>query len=257
MLSDSLRDRFVCGLKSEFIQNKLLTEAGLTFEKAVELAVAMETASRDIIELHSKHVVSQHNASSPGINALKFNQRSSKKGGQKQSGKPCFRCNSTGHLPKDCYYVDKPCHKCNKIGHCKKACRSSLGGEKKKIHNVDISDDELFIGSLEINSLKDVISLSPKIDGIPIPMELDTGAAVSVISKDTYCSAFPDKLDNLIHTDSVLKTFSGEKIKLVGIAKVDVTYNNQNYCGLDLYVPNTGQTLFGREWLRQINLDWH
>jgi hypothetical protein len=43
-LNDSLRDRFVCGLYNESIQKRLLVETSLTFEKALKLAVAMETA---------------------------------------------------------------------------------------------------------------------------------------------------------------------------------------------------------------------
>lgn len=46
-LDDALRDRFVCGLKSEATQKRLLTETTLTFQRAVELAVSTETASRE------------------------------------------------------------------------------------------------------------------------------------------------------------------------------------------------------------------
>ncbi|XP_026142558.1 uncharacterized protein K02A2.6-like [Carassius auratus] len=50
-LDDALRDRFVCGLKSEATQKRLLTESTLTFQRAVELAVSMETASREAHQL--------------------------------------------------------------------------------------------------------------------------------------------------------------------------------------------------------------
>lgn len=42
----TLKDRFVCGLKQEHIQKKLLVEPNLTF--------AMETGSRDTVELQGK-----------------------------------------------------------------------------------------------------------------------------------------------------------------------------------------------------------
>jgi hypothetical protein len=51
-LNYTLRERFVYGLKHEHIQKRLLTESDLTFAKAVEIAVAMETATKDAIELH-------------------------------------------------------------------------------------------------------------------------------------------------------------------------------------------------------------
>ncbi len=50
-LQDALCDRFVCRLKTGSIQKRLLTEAALTFQKAVEIAVSMETAARESQQL--------------------------------------------------------------------------------------------------------------------------------------------------------------------------------------------------------------
>ncbi|KAL7886904.1 hypothetical protein AOLI_G00046250 [Acnodon oligacanthus] len=48
---DALRDRLVYGLNTEAIQKRLLTEAALTFPKAVEIAVSMETVAREMQQL--------------------------------------------------------------------------------------------------------------------------------------------------------------------------------------------------------------
>ena len=45
-LNDSLRDQFVCGLKSESIQKKLLTVCKLIYNKAIETALGMESANK-------------------------------------------------------------------------------------------------------------------------------------------------------------------------------------------------------------------
>ena len=50
-LSTALRDRLVCGLRSESIQRKLLTEVDLTFDKAERIDVAMELAQRNAVDL--------------------------------------------------------------------------------------------------------------------------------------------------------------------------------------------------------------
>ncbi|KAL7834748.1 hypothetical protein SRHO_G00289950 [Serrasalmus rhombeus] len=50
-LEDALRDRFVCRLKCEAVQKRLLTEDKLTFKKAVEHAVSAETAACDVQQL--------------------------------------------------------------------------------------------------------------------------------------------------------------------------------------------------------------
>ena len=45
-LDEVLRDRLICGLRSEGIQKKLLTEVHLTLARAVELSVGMEAAEK-------------------------------------------------------------------------------------------------------------------------------------------------------------------------------------------------------------------
>ena len=49
-LNEALRDRLVCGLINTQSQKKLLTEKQLTFEKAVEIAMAMELANKQTKE---------------------------------------------------------------------------------------------------------------------------------------------------------------------------------------------------------------
>ena len=52
ILNDMLRDRLVCGINDEKIQLKLLAEKDtLTFENAMELALAMEAASKNVMDL--------------------------------------------------------------------------------------------------------------------------------------------------------------------------------------------------------------
>ena len=45
-LNDTLRHRFVCGLREETTQRKLLSTVDLTFTKAIEIATAMETGDQ-------------------------------------------------------------------------------------------------------------------------------------------------------------------------------------------------------------------
>ena len=48
-LPDALRDKFVCGIRSNAIQKRLLTEPdSLTMDKALEIAQGMETAAHDM-----------------------------------------------------------------------------------------------------------------------------------------------------------------------------------------------------------------
>lgn len=47
-LSECLRDRLVCGLKSQAIKRKLLSENNLTFERAYDIALGMELAEGQV-----------------------------------------------------------------------------------------------------------------------------------------------------------------------------------------------------------------
>ena len=46
-----LRDRIVCGINDVRIQRRLLAEPGLSLAKALELALALETADKDALTL--------------------------------------------------------------------------------------------------------------------------------------------------------------------------------------------------------------
>ena len=53
----NLRDRFVCGLRNDAMQKKkLLSVDKLTYDKALEIALAMESASKDVAELQAKQM---------------------------------------------------------------------------------------------------------------------------------------------------------------------------------------------------------
>ena len=53
-LDEMLRDRLVCGINDNCIQRRLLAKPNLTFKKALELALALESAERDAADLTSK-----------------------------------------------------------------------------------------------------------------------------------------------------------------------------------------------------------
>ena len=48
---DSLRHRLVCGLRNEQTQKQLLLERNMTFDSALDICVAVETATKDVVEL--------------------------------------------------------------------------------------------------------------------------------------------------------------------------------------------------------------
>ena len=86
-------------------------------------------------------------------------------------------------------------------------------------------------------------------------MELDTGSAVSVISRQDYEEKF--KHLPLEHTSILLRTYTGGRVAPDGVIRVDVDYEEQRCQDLRLFVVKRGgPPLFGRDWLQTIRLDW-
>ena len=85
-------------------------------------------------------------------------------------------------------------------------------------------------------------------------MEIDTGAAVSIISDKTSTS-LPrfDKFPLLQPTQVILQTYTGESIPGLGELSVNVTYQGTSHTSL-LVVKET--SLIGRNWSTKIQLDW-
>ena len=85
-------------------------------------------------------------------------------------------------------------------------------------------------------------------------MELDTGAAVSIISEQEYQRLFPSF--SLRPSNTLLQTYTGDPMVVAGEMTAAVQYKTQT-CTLPLVVvAGNGPALLGRDWLRHIQLDW-
>ena len=83
--------------------------------------------------------------------------------------------------------------------------------------------------------------------------EVDTGATVSLMSEAMWNKYHTQKLEPCTLK---LTTYTGANIPVAGMAMVHITYGNQS-AHLPLYnVKENGPTLLGRNWLREIILDW-
>lgn len=182
-LGDALRDRFVCGLRNENIQKSLLSKEGLTLDKAVKTAVAMETAPTPKREIMHKT----------------------------KPTKPCFRC-EVDHKPDKCRHMNTIYRFCSNAGHFEKACltkrRSTQQcGQKPKnkgghiIQELDELDSDYQILHIKVNTVQGKhskpIIVRPTIAGRPVCMELYTGTALSIISEEDYLSIFKDMKHSL------------------------------------------------------------
>ena len=257
-LENTLRDQLVVGLRNEQIKKRLLSEAKLTLVKAIETAQAMETAAKDALELKNRETV--------GVNILRRGppNKPPRHSEHKQQTK-CYRCNGFNHRANECRFKEATCYKCSNKGHIERACRSKAKQKprpsyQKPVHSLDedTRDAEQDLSNLGIFSVRgnnnNPIWIEPEIDGKFVRMELDTGSALSVMSKRDFEDMFGNK--PLEKTSVTLKTYSGEMLKPLGYINAEVKYRDQN-ANLKVYVLNTGcHPLFGREWLQSIQINW-
>ena len=92
------------------------------------------------------------------------------------------------------------------------------------------------------------------VDKRPVLMEVDTGAALSLVSEATFKELWPDRSPE--STRVRLCSYSGEAIPVLGSIDVNINYNGQEAQLPLVVVQGQGPNLLGRNWLEQIQLDW-
>ena len=85
-------------------------------------------------------------------------------------------------------------------------------------------------------------------------MELDTGAGVLIISHETYNRHFKETPLQL--SDTCLHTYTRHPVQVSGQFLVQLKYQNQNVTVPILLVKGSGPSLFGKNWLSCVKLDW-
>ena len=259
-LDEMLRDRFVCGIAHSAVQKRLLTETDLSFTKAVTVAQAIKLAEKGSQQIQSSGDTEPkevHKFSTTKQNANKNKDNSKDKS-------TCYRCGGK-HNQLTCRFKSETCRFCSKCGHITKVCRKCLSQDKptgagKATHQVtqdscDTVPSEYNLFTLPSQQAKP-LQATISIEGDPFTMEVDTGAAVSIISDKTRSNS-PNLQNLTLQPNSAkLNTYTGETIPVLGELIVQVEYHSQKATLPLLVVQEDGPSLIGRNWLAQICLDW-
>ena len=91
-----------------------------------------------------------------------------------------------------------------------------------------------------------------------LTLQIDTGAALSLISEATFRRLWPKTSTAPVIQDTKvrLRTYSGEELKVLGNIQVAVTHEQQCHDLSLLVVEGDGLSLLGRDWLMKFRLDW-
>ena len=93
-----------------------------------------------------------------------------------------------------------------------------------------------------------------QVKGNAITFEVDTGAAVSIMPEENFRYHFPNEL--ISKSTLQLKTYTKDKLPVIGEVKVPVSYNNQKGEFVLYIVKGKGPKLLGHNWLAYLTLDW-
>ena len=115
--------------------------------------------------------------------------------------------------------------------------------------------DEFQLYTIGAKSATCLITVDVQINGKQLPMVVDTGVALSIISEQTWKKNFPGI--TLKKADVVLKTYTNERMTVMGELLVQVTYEQQCEHLLIVIVAGDGPSLLGRNRLKHIRLNWN
>ena len=260
-LPQMLRDRLVCGIADERWQKRLLSEDSLTYDNAVKILRALEAAEYEVKDLSTQKPV--HRVATRSKPVHSYPKRVSSSPVEKPTP-TCYRCGGPHKAPV-CPLKDVECNYCHKKGHIEKVCRSKLNNQgkkktyKKATHMVteseeheSVSHEYSMFNFQPAGSLPFIVEVT--VNHSQLSMEVDTGAALSIISKATYERLWmPSEAPPLQETQARLKSYNGVDIAVEGEIYVNVKYQMQEAL---LPVKGSGPSLLGRNWLEHLILDW-
>ena len=298
-LEESIRDKLVCGLNDQKIQQKLLAVRNLTLQSAMDTAVAMESAAKNARDLYGgvrgvKNEVGVYSGGNSGGGVNRLDKRSYKGyGNVSVSKKECFRCGGIKHDSDHCTFKSRECFGCKKVGHAKHRCPSlkknflgsSGGSSRGNCHKTDVVKkensminamgdgycdvgEEEYIAELDsgMNFLSlytlgsrrtgkhDPVMVDLLLNGKSVSMEIDTGAAVTVISEALYSELGDGGVLKKAHLN--LSTYTGEVVEPKGVGNVLVEYKDQKLRLPVTVVSGRVPVLLGRDWLKYLKLCW-
>ena len=271
-------DRAVSGCRDMELKQKLLSKAelALTVDIVIHTASSFELCRAQARAMSGAQLRSDSNvnfvrgqpavAQPRGLKPQHQGRRQQSGGGAARPKAGCYRCGKPGHFARDCYLKDTThlkCHKCGKTGHLEKRCHTKMVNQVEGVRDqmqgmTGVSHTYEMYHVSDRNVTSKPVLVDVMIDDVCVPMQVDTGATCSVMSRATFESMFGSGGVKVGKSRPNLCAYGGIPLTVVGQVDVKVGYQTQEQV-LPLVIVEGDQgcpTLMGRDWLTKIRLNW-
>ena len=195
----------------------------------------------------------------------------------------CYNCKQSGHLARNCLTHnpshDKQvlngkfaepqferktivCFNCGEIGHISRVCprkeprlargQNSASSSLRFTNSEHVSNDtRVRLSSVSPASKRKTLVLETNLNGIPRFCIVDTGASVSLISKDEWELLTKETRTSLLPSDIVAEAANNSPIGVVGKSVLSIDIDGKQQFQQTFYVANdiSNEIILGLDWL--------
>ena len=259
-VNENIKDQIIEKCKSTRLRRKLLEKDDLSLENVSQIARSLEQSEAQAVVLEGPvenvNKVGSRFTRKPQGHVSKFKNSTDK-------SQKCFACGYEGHIRTDpkCPAKGKKCRKCKKENHFEKCCKSKPKREnfkkKDRVRQVDAdeSDSEYAFSVMGQNGKCDV---NIKVGGVDVPVIIDSGATVNVVTRDTWEDLKRQKITcvSKVSTKKVYAYGHEKPLTVVGsfVADVSVGKDKKTVTAEFIVVDVDGQTLLGKTTAVELGL---
>jgi hypothetical protein len=288
VLEENLLESFIKGVWQENVRQKVHAMS----KNYTKLSEAIKEAENIVSTINSYSMLAQNSTNMEEIHHLNHKRSGASRmpnqsKGQSSSSYPatdnerCYRCGRENHKAPDCFFKDHICQNCNKKGHLAAVCKSTqkqdrsnakadprkIGKYTQRNHHIEgihytdmhrknfnqTKREEQF--NTRRPDTKPII-IKADIEGSEAEMELDSGSGVSCMPFTDFVTVNP-RFERFCTNDLTLCMANGQSAVPACFVEVTVKVNNKSKL-LRLYLMDDIEfpLIFGRDWLRELQLDW-